>query len=108
MKKSVAIFCGAFVICGCRQNKYETQEMTWYGDISTNMHLIVSGKDGVLETNVDSLDQAANIVGQYGWEFVNSDVENGDQVYHMKRRIPKDAMYGTFSLTANITEPSSK
>ena len=71
--------------------------MTWF-DLFTNANLVVFAKGGPIQTNVDSLDEAANIVGQYGWELVNTGVENGDKVYYMKRRAQK---YGDFFLTPN-------
>jgi hypothetical protein len=104
IKTFALVLFGSFPLFGCSQEKFETKTMSWDSSLLyTNQNLIIFAKGGPIQINVDSLDQAANIVGQYGWELVNSDVENGEKVYHMKRREQKD---GEFSLTPNI-EPLS-
>jgi hypothetical protein len=87
--------------CGCEQQKFETKTISWDTKslFYTNQNLVIFAKEGPIQTNVDSLDQAANILGQYGWEFVNSDTENGEKVYHMKRRVQKT---GEFYLSPNV------
>jgi hypothetical protein len=52
----------------------------------------------MLSTNVDSLDQAANIVGKYGWELVSTETVNGETIYHMKRKAQRN---GQFVLAPN-------
>jgi hypothetical protein len=96
MKAFIVALTAAILVCGCDHEKFENQKMTWYGSFSTNAMLIIYAKGGPIQTNVDSLDQAANILGQYGWEFVNTGVEDGDKVFYMKRHVQK---YGSFSLT---------
>ena len=62
----------------------------------TNHTLIIKFTDRQnILTNVGSLDQAASILGQYGWEFVSSESSGDETVYHMKRQARKD---GDFDL----------
>ncbi|MGD0206367.1 MAG: hypothetical protein ABSC89_02005 [Verrucomicrobiota bacterium] len=101
MKTQIAIFLASLLLFGCSQEKFETKTMSWDTKslFYTNQNLVIFAKGGPIQTNVDSLDQAANILGQYGWEFVNSDTENGEKVYHMKRRAQKT---GDFYLSPNV------
>jgi hypothetical protein len=101
MKTFIAILASAFLICGCGQAKFESGQLSWSLDavLYTNQNLIIFAKGGPIQTNVDSLDQAENILGQYGWELASTDVENGDRVYHMKRRQQE---YGRFYLIPKL------
>jgi hypothetical protein len=106
MKTFASVLLGSSLLFGCSQEKFETKTMSWDtgSRFYTNQSLEIFTKEGPIQTNVDSLDQAANIVGQYGWELVNADVENGEKVYHMKRKAQKD---GGFFLMPNIHIPGN-
>jgi len=100
MKTLAFTLCGLFLLCGCSE-KFQTKTMEWDTSnlLYTNQNLVIYASSGPIQTNVDSLDQAANILGQYGWEFVNSDTEGDKQVYHMKRQARKEC---DFFLIPNI------
>jgi hypothetical protein len=112
MKTIASILVGSILLLGCsRQSsqpvnpaeiKYETKTMEWREESDTmralgftNHALIIffTDKTKNIATNVDSLDQAANILGQYGWEFASSDVKGDRTVYHMKRQARKDGRF---------------
>jgi hypothetical protein len=101
MKISTSFLVGSFLLFGCSQEKFETKTMSWDTKslFYTNQNLEIFAKGGPIQTNVDSLDQAANILGQYGWELASTGVENGETVYHMKRRAQKT---GDFFLMPNV------
>lgn len=103
MKTIVTILSFAIFVFGCGREtgreKFEVAKMTWRSDVSTNSQLIIyDANGGKLKTTVDSLDEAANLLGQHGWEFVSTDVEGGNRVYYMRRHSQKD---GEFVLIPN-------
>jgi hypothetical protein len=111
MKVFVSILFCTVLLFGCSKPpteiKYETKTMDWMKENDavrmlglTNHTLIIhfSDKKDIL-TNVDSLDQAANILGEYGWEFVSSEVNDGTTVYHMKRQASKDGGFDLVPLS---------
>ncbi len=79
--------------------------MEWW-DYETDHTLIIYDSKSLpmLYTNVGSLDDAANFLGQYGWEYVNSESHQGEKIYHMKR---KAQVGGTFFL-AGLSEKELK
>jgi hypothetical protein len=101
MKTFVSILLGSILLLGCSQQaskqqqeiKYQTGKLeSWPYKDFTNYALQISFADKTkdIQTNVDSLDQAANILGQYGWELVSSETANGHETYHMKRQMRDD------------------
>jgi hypothetical protein len=99
IKTIAPVMLCSVLLLGCSQ-EYETQEMRWDTSslLYTNQTLTVFGSS-MISTNVDSLDQAANIIGKFGWELVNTEAVNGETVYHMKRKAQRN---GEFALTPNI------
>jgi PBP1b-binding outer membrane lipoprotein LpoB len=100
MKTFASILLGSLLLFGCsRQDsskqgvKYQTEKLeSWPYKDFTNYALQISFADKAknIQTNVDSLDQAANILGQYGWELVSSETANDHETYHMKRQMRDD------------------
>ncbi|HTR40109.1 MAG TPA: hypothetical protein VMH87_00650 [Pseudomonadales bacterium] len=91
MKASAIIFFGmvAALLCGCSQEKSQVGSMIWPGD-ATNCQLSVIVNHAVITTNVDSLEQAANILGQYGWQFTSAGTSGGDREFFMTRQYHSD------------------
>ena len=109
MKTFVLILFGSILLLGCsRQSpkppqeiKYETMSMDWAEEDDTarslgftNHCLLVMTKTST-ETNsaaidVSSLDDAANILGRYGWELVSTETKGNPGIYHMKRQVRED------------------
>jgi len=98
MKTFASILVGSALLLGCSQHevKYQTGTLEWEEDSAilssfgaSNHTLIIYStiKTQNIYTNVDSLDQAANILGQYGWELVSSESVNDRKTYHMKRQV---------------------
>jgi hypothetical protein len=82
------------VITGCSE-KIQNATMSWDTDglVYKNQTLNIFCDSGPIQTNVDSLDEAASILGQYGWEFVSSETQNGEETYHMKRQARTDCTF---------------
>jgi hypothetical protein len=100
-----------FVLAGCSRQaassadkKYESITLEWQSEMPdvglTNHCLIVrtmaSAGTSLEQKDVSSLDDAANVLGQYGWKLVSSDSKGDDQIYHMERQSRDDGK--TFSL----------
>lgn len=47
--------------------------------------LVIDGDHVQIVTNVASIQEALNIIGQYGWELVQVEPDNGGKIYHVKR-----------------------
>jgi hypothetical protein len=101
-----------FLLCGCEQTQspqYEFAKMEVENDY-TNFMLMIStnASDGYTETtnlgSVTALEQAANIVGQYGWEFVGAGTEDGDMTYYFKRKEHPSSVGGEFMF---LPDPSA-
>jgi hypothetical protein len=104
MKKTISILAAA-LLCGCKPStppppaKYETGSMTMYNSDTmatlgySHYTLNICNKSGNIETNVATLDRAANILGQYGWEFVSSSIDRMGETYHLKRQAQADGYY---------------
>jgi PBP1b-binding outer membrane lipoprotein LpoB len=85
MKKITLILLSAALLVGCAK-KVQDNTLSWFsGPDMWNYQLIIFTDNDIVTTNVTSLDQAVSILNQYGWKFVSADVEDGDQVYHMRR-----------------------
>jgi len=105
---------GSILLFGCSQQapkqqqeiKYQTGKLaSWPYKDFTNYALLITFADKTknIQTNVDSLEQAANVLGQYGWELVSSETVNNCETYHMKRQTREDGC--TFVLGLNL-DPS--
>jgi PBP1b-binding outer membrane lipoprotein LpoB len=105
MKTFASILIGSVFLIGCSrqatkqpETKYETLTLNWENEIPdgdlTNHCVIIrtvtSSATNVVQTNVDSLDQAANILGQYGWGFVSTEIKNDTKSYHLQRQVRED------------------
>jgi hypothetical protein len=105
-KTFASIFLSSVLLLGCSRPaeiKYQTGTLeSWRWNNFTNYVLLVTFADKTqsFRTNVDTLDQAANILGQYGWELVNSETVGGREVYHLKRQARSDGC--DFVLSPNI------
>ena len=51
---------------------------------------VTGSTTNVVQTNVDSLDQAANILGQYGWQLVSTGTKNDTASWHLQRQVRED------------------
>lgn len=72
MKKQLALFAVcAGLLAGCGKT-YQVGTLEWVDLTKTNT-LAVFTTHGPITTNVTSVEQAANILGQYGWEVVARD-----------------------------------
>jgi hypothetical protein len=107
MKRIAAAFVGCLLVCGCSHHDgatFQTLTMDWQPDIPdaglTNHCLIIrtftSASSGTEQTNVDSLDEAANILGKYGWQLVSTENKGDIKSYHMSRLAREDGK--TFTL----------
>ena len=47
--------------------------------------MVIDGDHVQIVTNVASIQEALNILGQYGWELVQVEPDNGGKIYHVKR-----------------------
>lgn len=95
----MVMLSGALIVCGCEKapEKWETQKLAWpYNPITDEYYdqayLIVIANGERIQTNVTSLDTAANYLGQYGWEVAAV----GNHVYYLKRHPQSDGLF-TFS-----------
>ncbi|MGA3267080.1 MAG: hypothetical protein ABSE16_09680 [Verrucomicrobiota bacterium] len=104
-KTFASIFLSSVLLLGCSRPaeiKYQTGTLeSWRWNNFTNYTLFVNCTYSHFQTNVDTLDQAANILGQYGWELVNSETVGGREVYHLKRQI-RDGDGCDFIFTPNV------
>ncbi|MGA2240895.1 MAG: hypothetical protein ABSH11_02505 [Verrucomicrobiota bacterium] len=114
MKTFASMLLGSILLFGCSQQapkqqqeiKYQTGKLaSWPYKDFTNYALLITFADKTknIQTNVDSLEQAANVLGQYGWELVSSETVNNCETYHMKRQTREDGC--TFVLGLNL-DPS--
>jgi hypothetical protein len=46
-----------------------------------------------MQTNIVRFEQAANILGAYGWELVNAETVQGGTIYHLKRQKQADGHF---------------
>jgi hypothetical protein len=111
MKTHIAILCAAFVVCGCGQatqkqpvhangnqnsERFEFAKMYWTHG-ATNGTLLIRTKASLVQTNVSTLEYAADIVGQYGWEFVQRYDDGTHEIFCMKRRAQTDCLISLVS-----------
>lgn len=107
MKIHIAILCAVSLMCGCGEEKIENGEMTWFNGLGKQGSLTISTGRDMIETNVDSLEQASGILGQHGWEFVSANTdENGNEVYHMKRRAKDEGWFSLLPITDPVEKPT--
>jgi len=100
MKILASILIGLVLLSGCskppKDVKYETMKLDWFNDaaIVPNHCLVITTKTGaatkVEAIDVATIDQAAEILGQYGWKFVSSETDGYSKIYHMQRQSPGD------------------
>ena len=95
----------AALLCGCAkpekavQLKFQAGHLEWWTDDElrtfgkTNLSLLVFAPDGLMETNVESLDEAADILGQYGWEFTGAQFKGNHEIYYMRRQATNDCKF---------------
>lgn len=115
MKKLLCLTLAAALLCSCRKEavseheqkpptQYETESISMWDSETmhtlgyTNYTLLIFERESTLKKEVVSLDAAANILGQYGWEFISSENEGHRETYHLKRQYQ---IYGTFDLSAH-------
>jgi dissimilatory sulfite reductase (desulfoviridin) alpha/beta subunit len=111
MKTACIILAVAALLCGCNKPaapaatepaKYETGTIAMWDSDSmrdlgyTHHTLMIWTKSGIIKTNVETLDHAANILGQYGWELVSAATDGHQEIYHLKRQ---SQAKGQFSLS---------
>jgi hypothetical protein len=87
MKFLASAIFATCVLCGCGQeNKFQTASISWWPG-ATNLELTISANNAQITTNIDSLEQGANILGQYGWQLVSvTGDSDANRVFYMKRR----------------------
>lgn len=96
MKSVAAVTVMLLLLCGCGQQKSQVGTMIWPGD-ATNCQLSLVIKGSVLTTNVTSLNQASDFLGQYGWQFASENTDGGNRAFYMKRQYKGDDV-STFAL----------
>ena len=85
MKTLAAIFFAACLLSGCGQDKSQTVSLAWWNGY-TNLSLTITAPNVQVITNVDTLEQAANILGQYGWQTVSvTGNDDASRVMYLKR-----------------------
>jgi hypothetical protein len=113
MKNYISILCTSLMVCGCGQEnqshsgqangnqnseRFEFSEMYWVHG-ATNGTMLIQTDTGQVQTNVSTLDYAADIAGQYGWEFVQKYDDGTHEIFYMKRR---SQTYGMISLISDL------
>lgn len=99
MKSTITILLLAAVCCACGPKeakplppqKFQSatlresskQEQDFLKEL--NYQLVIDGDRIQIVTNVASIRQALNVLGQYGWELVQVEPDNGGKIYHVKR-----------------------
>ena len=99
MKTFVSILLGLVMLAGCSRHssqpvevKYETITLTWLSDtaIEPNHSLVIrtvtATATNLDATDVSTLDQAANMLGQYGWKLVSTETKGNWDTWHMQRQ----------------------
>lgn len=81
--------------------KYESAKLDWaiqnHTTVElglTNNCLVYVAKGQTVATDVYSLQQATEMLGQYGWQFVSSDSDNTFEHYHLQRQVHGDKTDG--------------
>lgn len=82
MKTLSSLMLAAVLLAGC-DKPYQAGRLEW-SDLTKTNTLAIFTTHGPISTNVTSVEQAANILGQYGWEVVSSDP--GGRAMTLKRR----------------------
>lgn len=86
MKHLAAIIIAAFLLCGCGRDHFQTQSFAWWNGC-TNLQLNIIYKSVYTKTNVDTLEQAVNILGQYGWQLTSVTGDNdANRIMYLQRR----------------------
>lgn len=110
VKICLATICLA-ALCGCGKKsetaappspQFEAAKLEFYPADKmkilgqTHYRLIYDLNRTQMQTNISSFEQAANILGQFGWELVSSETVDGNRVYHLKRQKQPDGKFFFF------------
>jgi hypothetical protein len=104
--------CSLFLLGCSRQKppqadeKFETLTVAWQSEVPsagiTNHCLFIwtvaNSKTNVEQLDVNSLDQAGNILGKYGWKLVSTDSAGSVPSWHFERRARDDGKIFTLEV----------
>lgn len=100
MKTITTLALMAMLVCGCHKaeqkpepEKWQFTTMLWY-DGQTNARVGIYLKPTPRDVPVHSADEAVNLVGEYGWEYVRSEKTYTGTRYYFKRHAQETGTFG--------------
>ncbi|HEX3889409.1 MAG TPA: hypothetical protein VHX90_01045 [Verrucomicrobiae bacterium] len=72
----------------------------------TNNCLVYQTKTNPVATDIYSLQQATEILGQYGWQFVSSESDGTHEYYHLQRQVQSDKSDGHDPIILGVSAAS--